>query len=196
MAHRLKKAILLFLPLLLLVLAMIHNRDDLIEAEEPQRDADVIFVLGSPAADDGSPGDVMRTRVEKGVALLQAGYAPRIVFQGGAVKNDYVEAQVMADYARALGIDEDALYLEEKSRDTIENVEEALKLMNEKGWRRAIVVTSSYHSRRAGRLFASRGTDVTMVVADYPADWSLLQRVGTIIHEYLLMGWYRLCGVA
>lgn len=124
-----------------------------------------------PAADDGRPGDVMRTRVEKGVALLQAGYAPRIVFQGGAVQNEYLEARVMADYAQGLGIDEQSLYLEENSRDTVQNVEEAMKLMNENGWRNAIVVTSNYHSRRVEQLFAFHDTDVTLVVTDYPSDW-------------------------
>ncbi|MDX1617011.1 MAG: YdcF family protein [Candidatus Promineifilaceae bacterium] len=163
----------------------------LIVSESTPSKVDLITVLGSPAESDGTPSEVMKARVEKGVMLYQAGLSDKILFQGGAVANEFVEAQVMAQYARSLGISSKDILLDRVSRDTLENVQQAISIMNKHGWKSAIVVSSPYHTRRVDELFRARTqVDVIVIAADHPPDWPWHERIREIIHEYVVFAWY------
>ncbi|MDE3186122.1 MAG: YdcF family protein [Acidobacteriota bacterium] len=114
---------------------------------------DAIVVLGSPADSDGNPTPKELARVAQGVREYERGVAPRLIFSGGAVRNHFVEAQVMARAAEARGIPESAIFLEPEARDTIQNACFATRIMRAHGWRSAEVVSSAVHLPRAGILF-------------------------------------------
>ena len=65
---------------------------------------DAILVLGTPADSDGNPTPTQLDRVTEAVREYQRGVAPRILLTGGPAHNRFVEAQVMARVAQALGI--------------------------------------------------------------------------------------------
>ena len=115
---------------------------------------DVILVLGSPADEDGNPTPEQLARVTEGVREYERGVAPRIVFTGGAAKNEFVEADVLARVAAAQGIPPSAIVVEKKSKDTIQNACFAARLMSNHGWRSAEVVSSEYHLPRASMIFS------------------------------------------
>src|SRR5271155_6189882 len=69
-----------------------------------QSQFDVILVLGNPANEDGSIGPLARSRVLEGIRQYRAGVAPRLLMTGGAVKNRFVEAQVMLQFAQSQGV--------------------------------------------------------------------------------------------
>ena len=94
-----------------------------------QAQFDVILVLGSPANDDGSIGPEAKSRLLEGIRQYRAGVAPRLVLTGGAVKNDFVEAQVMTEFARSQGVPASALFPEGRSRNTIQSAFYAYQLM-------------------------------------------------------------------
>src|ERR1700729_1855957 len=73
-------------------------------SDTPQTKFDVILVLGNPAADNGTIAPLAQSRVLEGVRQFRAGAAPRILMTGGAVRNQFVESQVMMQYARAQGV--------------------------------------------------------------------------------------------
>ena len=68
-----------------------------------QEHFDVLIVLGSPADADGNPSPAEQSGVTEGVSEYERGVAPRMIFTGGAVKNRFVEAEVMARTAEAQG---------------------------------------------------------------------------------------------
>lgn len=115
---------------------------------------DAIIVLGSPADSDGNPTPEQLARVTEGVREYEQGVAPRLILTGGAVRNRFVEARVMARTAEAQGIPESAVFLEPKARNTIENACYATRIMKAHGWRSAEVVSSANYLPRAGMIFS------------------------------------------
>ncbi len=114
---------------------------------------DAIIVLGHPADSDGNPTPGQLARVTEGVREYERGVAPRLILTGGAVRNQFVEARVMARSAEAQGIPRSAIFLDQQSRDTIQNACYAERIMKAHGWRSAEVVSSGSHLPRAALIF-------------------------------------------
>ena len=116
---------------------------------------DAIIVLGSGADADGNPTPTQLSRVTEAVHEYERGVAPRLIFTGAGVKNQFVEARVMAKTAHAQGIPESAIFLEPEARNTIQNACYSVRIMNDHGWRSAEVVSVASHLPRAGLIFSS-----------------------------------------
>jgi uncharacterized SAM-binding protein YcdF (DUF218 family) len=115
---------------------------------------DAIIVLGAPADDDGNPTPRQLASVTEGVREYERGVAPRLILTGGAVRNHFVEADVMARTAAAQGIPPSAIFIETKARDTIQNACYADRIMQAHGWKSAEVVSGASHLPRAGIIFS------------------------------------------
>ena len=115
---------------------------------------DAIVVLGDPADADGNPSPTQQERVTEAVHEYQRGVAPRLILTGGAVKNQFVEARVMARTAEAEGIPASAIFVEPEARNTMENACYAERILKAHGWRSAEVVSSASHLPRAGIIFS------------------------------------------
>lgn len=115
---------------------------------------DAIVVVGSAADDDGNPKPMMLSRITEGVHEYQRGVAPRLILTGGAVRNQYVEARVMARVAEAYGVPATSILLEPQARDTIQNVCYSARVMKEHGWHTAEVVSSAEQLPRAGLILS------------------------------------------
>jgi uncharacterized SAM-binding protein YcdF (DUF218 family) len=115
---------------------------------------DVLIVLGDPADPDGNPTPTELARVTTAVHEYERGVAPRMIFTGGAVRNEFVEAQVMARTAEAHGIPASAILEDSQARNTIENACDSMRMMRGHGWDTAEVVTSPYHVPRAAMIFS------------------------------------------
>jgi len=116
---------------------------------------DVLIVLGMPADSDGNPTPTMLSRVTEAVREYQRGVAPRLILTGGAARNGFVEARVMARVAHAQGIPESAIFLETEARDTLQNACYAARIMKAHGWHAAEVVSTASHLPRAAMIFSS-----------------------------------------
>ncbi len=89
--------------------------------------ADCIFVLGSH--------DIRVA--DYAVELYQQGYAPRLLFSGGVVQRnpalgvfwDATEAEYFARRARAMGLPSEAILIENRSRNTGENIQYTRQLV-------------------------------------------------------------------
>jgi len=120
----------------------------------PRERFDAIVVLGNPADSDGNPTPTQLARVTEAVHEYERGVAPRLIVTGGAVKNRFVEAQVMARTAEAQGIPASAVFVEPMARDTIQNACYAARIMKARGWQSAEVVSSPSHLPRAALIFS------------------------------------------
>jgi uncharacterized SAM-binding protein YcdF (DUF218 family) len=114
---------------------------------------DAIIVLGSPADSDGNPTPEQLARVTEGVNEYKRGTAARLILTGGAARNQFVEARVMARTAEAQGIPASAIFVEPQAMDTIQNACYSVRIMNAHGWRSAEVVSTAYHLPRARLIF-------------------------------------------
>jgi uncharacterized SAM-binding protein YcdF (DUF218 family) len=114
---------------------------------------DAIIVLGTPADSDGNPTPTQLARVTEAVNEYKRGVASHIILSGGSVRNQFVEARVMARSAQAQGIPSTAIVQETQATDTIENACDSLRIMHDHGWNSAEVVSSAWHLPRAGLIF-------------------------------------------
>jgi len=116
---------------------------------------DAIIVPGNPADSDGNPTPEQLARVTEGVHEYERGVAPRLILTGGAARNHFVEARVMARSAEAEGIPASAIFVEPEARNTIENACYSARIMKAHGWHSAEVVSNAYHLPRVGLIFNS-----------------------------------------
>lgn len=122
---------------------------------------DVIIVLGAGLRADNTPGPALTRRSAHAAELWKAGYAPFIICAGGKPGNrTRSEADACAELLRGQGVPPEAILLEEESRSTEENAFECRRIMDERGWQTAIVISDKYHLFRALRLFHNAGIPV------------------------------------
>ncbi|RTL39217.1 MAG: YdcF family protein [Candidatus Melainabacteria bacterium] len=131
--------------------------------------SDVVIVLGTPSDSEGNPSPVMRERVLQGVELLKKNYAKYIIFTGAAAHNEFVEAEVMANLAKANGIKPEQIVCEPNAQNTAQNAFNSVELMREHGWKSAIVVTSAAHLRRASHIFSHYPIKYCLASCNEPA---------------------------
>jgi uncharacterized SAM-binding protein YcdF (DUF218 family) len=141
-----------------------------VSGDEPTR-VDAVIVLGAQAYfPPGRWNPCLVARVERGVELIKAGFAPRIVFSGGVDKEDgAVEAEVMLEIAKSFGLNERQAILEKRSTSTAENLRFSSKLLTSK---RVIIVSDPFHLARAGALAAKLDLEATLVPAPSSPCWS------------------------
>jgi len=129
--------------------------------------SDVIIVLGGGVVTDLRilPWGAQE-RVRRGVELYNGGMSENIILAGGQVKGQsYTESEFMKDYAVFLGVDSDVMIEENKSTSTYENAVNSKKIMDEQGWKNALIVTSDFHTMRACRVFEKVGVSTTCVAS-------------------------------
>ena len=108
--------------------------------------ADAIIVIGA----DNLAAD----RTTEAAALFRAGWAPQVVVSGRMLRPYVSAADLMARDLEARGVPASAiLRFSHKVDDTREEAEGLRVLIAQKGWRRILLVTSNYHTRRARYIF-------------------------------------------
>lgn len=90
----------------------------------------------------------------------------RIVFAGGSPVG-IPEADFAAAFLQDYGVPLDSIFIDRKSRDTIENAVECKRIANPQPGQRWLLVTSAYHMPRAMELFRAAGFPVEA----YPVDF-------------------------
>ena len=149
-----------------------------LEREYPPRalsatpEAEAIVLLGGATRGDthmSTLGDLNQQadRLVHAAALYQAERAPLVVLSGGGQPGARPEAEVMRDILLVMGIPERALVLERGSRNTHDNAVKSARLLQDRGLRTVLLVTSAFHMRRAEALFAAQGLQVIPAPTDY-----------------------------
>jgi uncharacterized SAM-binding protein YcdF (DUF218 family) len=126
------------------------------------------------------PSARLTRRLDCGVRLLQGGVAPLLLLSGGG-NGPVPEAEIMRRMALARGVPEAALLVEPRSRDTVENAHESVRLLRSRGARSVVLVSDRVHLLRAALLFRLAGLQVAGR-AGVPSP-SIRWEIGTTIRE-------------
>lgn len=160
--------------------------------DETLRPVDVIIVLS---------GDDEGQRLRHAFHLYQQGYAQKILLSGGTNLLEETGVDLMERYLIQLGISAEHVLSEKRSESTAENASFSKHLMEERGLRSAIVVTSPTHSRRVSLIFKRVfSPPYTVSVSSDPKAfqpeewWRDPSRRRTVIREFFQMGWFLLFG--
>ncbi|HIY37601.1 MAG TPA: YdcF family protein [Candidatus Agathobaculum merdigallinarum] len=149
-------------------------------ADPEAADAEYLLVLGARVYEDGRPSAALAARLDTAYDFMQEHPEVTAILCGGQGSNEPCpEAEAMYDYMVDKGMDADRLLLEDKSSNTIQNIENARALIGD--GHKTAVVTSDYHLARARVLMERGGLDACGIPAPtpYPA-----QRVSVHCREY------------
>ncbi len=135
---------------------------------------DALVVLGTPAGLHGEVTPMQIWRVDEAVQEFRLGRAPRIVFAGGPTANRFVEAEVMATYARTLGVPDRAIFEERQSHTTLQNIANTTGLLRAHHWNSVEVISSRQHLARASVLLNKTGLSWRVHAAPTPG-WNRTQ---------------------
>ena len=117
--------------------------------EPPNAESYGVVVLGYPSRRNGDAHPIQRSRVETAVRVFREHDARVMVMSGGAVKNEFVEADTMVELAAAQGVARNLLVSEGLSRTTWENVEKTAPLVAHCDV--VLIVSEPLHAARARR---------------------------------------------
>jgi uncharacterized SAM-binding protein YcdF (DUF218 family) len=95
-----------------------------------------------------------------------------IVVSGYSVREQFPEEEVMKNYLTYLGVNPKDIIPEGKSKDTLENAKNTLKVLKEKRIHTFCLITSAYHMGRAYYLFTELGKgkfEIVPVPGDFKA---------------------------
>ena len=125
--------------------------------------ADVIIVIG----DDDFAGD----RAREAAGLFQNHWAPQVVASGRMLRPYTSIADLIAQDLQAQGVPASAIVrFSHRANNTLEEAQGLRVLISERQWRKVLLVTSNYHTRRARYIFRKTlPSEVSLEVAGAPS---------------------------
>jgi uncharacterized SAM-binding protein YcdF (DUF218 family) len=131
----------------------------LVNATGPEK-ADIGLVLG---------GDYMGNRILTAAQLVRRGYVPKVLISGPGEFYGHHECDLAIPFAVKAGYPESSfVHFENTARSTKDEAQAAVALLRQLGVHKVLLVTSDYHTRRAGRIFRAAGPDLQFVVVAAP----------------------------
>lgn len=119
---------------------------------KPLRPADTAIILGCKVCGE-SPSVLLRRRIAAGINLYKRGFVKYIIASGGQGSGEKIsEAECIKRYLIQRGIPGSLIYKDDKSINTMENLENSKKIMQDKNLRTAIVVTNPFHLYRSLKI--------------------------------------------
>jgi uncharacterized SAM-binding protein YcdF (DUF218 family) len=125
--------------------------------------ADIIVVLA---------GDNSGRRILKAAELARQGFAPLVLSDSSELTYGHTESELAAEYAIRKGYSPDLFVrVNWTAHSTVEEAGQAVAELRRRRVHRILVVTSLWHTGRAGRIFRRLAPemDIHMVGADDPA---------------------------
>jgi uncharacterized SAM-binding protein YcdF (DUF218 family) len=119
------------------------------------KNSDCIIVLGCQVKGT-VPSPFLQRRLKEGIRLYKEGYGKHIIVSGGqGPGEDISEAEAMKKYLLDNGIDEASIIMEDKSKNTMENLAFSKEVMEAKDFKTAVVVSNKFHLRRVSLMCKS-----------------------------------------
>ena len=169
---------------------------------DERRPAEAILVLGRLLEDD-RPSPVFVGRLAHAAALWRAGLAPRLIVAGGLTgRATRTEAAAGRDWLLAAGVPPEAVWTEEHSQHTLENLVYVRATLRAQGLGSLLLVSDPLHLARAAIM--ARGLGLAVACSPAPGCpprpgsatwWWRAGREAFLLHWYYCgMAWSRLIG--
>ena len=160
---------------------------------DPLEKSDVILVLSG----DTNKGE----RVTEAVKLFKKGYGKYLVLSGNKIAWDTYAADLMKKQAISLRVPEHSIIaIRNEAHSTIEEAKIILDVFKERHFKSVILVTSSYHTKRAKWIFSKvfNGSNIKISASpandvEYDADhwWQKRESAKILFYEYTKLIWYK-----
>ena len=123
---------------------------------QQEENLDYLIVLGAQVREDG-PSVVLQYRLDTACSYLEKNPDTVCIVSGGQGWNEpYPEAEGMRRYLLDKGISEERILTEEESRNTLENIQNSMGMLNP-GKDRVGIVTNNFHIYRGCAIAEKAG---------------------------------------
>jgi uncharacterized SAM-binding protein YcdF (DUF218 family) len=137
--------------------------------------AEAIVVLGGATKSAVWPRqspDLSETgdRVIYAAQLYRQQKAPIIILSGGRIDwrgSGFAESEDMANILTSLGIPENVIIQESESLNTYQNAVNVKKILDARGIKKVLLVTSAMHTPRSIKIFQRQGIDIIPAPTDF-----------------------------
>ncbi|MSV35655.1 MAG: YdcF family protein [Bryobacterales bacterium] len=144
-------------------------------------------------------GDGWGHRILTAAQLERDGYVPKVIVSGtDGVYGNY-ECDLAIPFAVRHGYPESYfMHLEHHARSTLEEARAVVPELRRLGYKRVIVVTNNYHTRRSRQIFQRMAPDLTILMGAAPDEfftvdgwWRQREAQKTLLTEYekLIANW-------
>lgn len=124
---------------------------------------DYVIVLGAGLENGRVPNLILRERLNAAIKSEEENLTEYIVLSGGQGKDEYIsEAQAMSEYLQERGIGKEKILIEDKSKDTDENLKFSKEKIEEHSQKSIAevsvkIITTDYHAFRSSILAKKNG---------------------------------------
>ena len=122
------------------------------DIKDVKKGVSAIIVPGAGLESDGTPGVVLKDRLDTAIELFKAGVATRILVSGDHGDDYHNEALAMKEYAIEKGLPADAVFMDHAGFTTYETMYRAREVF---GVTSCVIVTQKYHMYRS--IYIARG---------------------------------------
>ena len=116
---------------------------DFLVISDPLQKADAVIAIGGNGPE----------RVATAMKLLRDGYGEWLIVSGGPYARGLNSGHIMRDQALAAGMPAARLLVDDQAESTTDNARGSARLMEGRRLASAVLLTSPYHTRRAGMIF-------------------------------------------
>jgi len=138
-----------------------------LKISQAPKKTDAIVVFAGGVGESGRAGQGYEERVQFAVELYKNGYASHMIFCSG-YKYIFEEPLLMKTLAVSLGIPPEVIILEEKARNTYENVKFSKQILDKQKWNKILLVSSPYHMWRVSLVFNKMAKNIEVTYAPLP----------------------------
>lgn len=150
--------------------------------------ADWILVLGRQLLGSAVTLD-FAARLDRAAAVAAAQPQARVLVLGGRTsEGPFSEAAQGRNYLLQRGLAAERIHMEDGSRHTLENLQQARGLLGDEPGR-IMLITSRYHLARSQILAAAQGLPVHPCAAESGFDWNL-RSLTRLLQEGFYLHWY------
>ncbi len=147
-------------------------------------DETVILVYGA-GLEGERPGKALQKRLNTALELYDGCEGAYIIVSGGQGDNEVrPEAEAMKEYLVEHGVDEDRVFVEDKSRNTIQNIKYSFEIIDEAGMDdyTVVSVSNAFHIPRIILLCKRLGHESVPALAPDPDSRFIF---ATLVREYM-----------
>jgi uncharacterized SAM-binding protein YcdF (DUF218 family) len=118
-------------------------------------------------------GDDRGNRILKGAELARQGFSSAVLMSNGGHNYSHTEADLAIEFAMQHGYPRELFLPADWAADsTVEEAHQAVDMLRSRGVHKVIVVTSRWHTARAGRIYRHHAPDIAFyVVGSFDPDW-------------------------
>ncbi|MGO5072570.1 YdcF family protein [Clostridium sporogenes] len=151
------KGFIFFIILAFLIIVILASKIIYFGVKSQPQKSDSIIILGCKVKGN-DPTPFLQWRLDEGLRLYNEGYGKYIIVSGAKGPGENIsEAEAMEKYLIQKGVDKNFIILEDKSKNTLENIKFSKKKMEDNNLKSSIIVSNKYHLKRAELLCQKEG---------------------------------------